>query len=158
MAEFINSISEAINPHRLLLATVGIPLLTLFVTAYVSRRNTKLSAALKVAEMRQAWINTLRNHMVKYSALCLDHYTGQKGNIGNLANIDGHITLMMNWKDKDYKKLEVSMKVLLSTAMRLEGYKDKSIGDVHSEYITICQGILKREWNRLKIDIDEKRI
>lgn len=106
MIDFFNSVSEVLAPHRLLLATLGIPLLTLFVTIYVSWRNTKLSAALKVAEMRQVWINNLRSQMVEYSALSLQRYNKDRNlNIGDLARIDGQITLMMNWEDSDYPEL-----------------------------------------------------
>lgn len=158
MAEFINSVSEAIAPHRLLLATIGIPILTLIITAYISRQNTKLSASLKVCEMRQAWINNLRDHMVRYSALCLDHYKGRKRSLGDLADIDSQITLMMNQEDEDYEKLIKSMNDLDKKAMGFPEYDGKCIAELHQNYITICQGILKREWNRLKTDIKKKRV
>lgn len=159
MIDFLNSASEALAPHRLLLATIGIPLLTLFVTTYVSWRNTRLSAALKVAEMRQAWINNLRNQMVEYSTLCLRRYKKSENiGIGDLAQIDGQIELMMNWEDKDYLELSSKMTALKHTAIGLEEYKDTPIADVHSEYITVCQRILKREWTRLKDDLKKKRI
>ncbi len=158
MLDFFNSVSEALDPYRLLLATVGIPLLTLFVTIYVSWKNTKLSAALKVAEMRQEWINTLRNQMVEYSVLCLRRQKDRNGELGDLAKIDGQITLMMNWEDENYPELEKAMRVLSKAVMRLEGQKGDHIVDIHAEYITVCQKILKREWNRLKEDLKKKRV
>lgn len=158
MIDFINSVSKVLASHQLLLATLGIPLLTLFVTIYVSWRNTKLSAALKVAEMRQAWINNLRNQMVEYSSLSLQRYNKHENlNIGDLAKIDGQITLMMNWEDRDYLELTRKMKVLSQTAM--ESRQENSlIEDAHNEYITVCQAILKREWDRLKGDLKNKRV
>jgi hypothetical protein len=124
----------------------------------VSWRNTQLSAALKVAEMRQVWINTLRNQMVEYSALCLRRQKEQNGDIGDLANINGQITLMMNWEDENYPELEEKMKNLSKKAIGLEELKENHMSDINDEYISVCQKILRREWARLKNDLKKKRV
>lgn len=97
--------------------------------------------------------------MVEYSALSLRRYKKERNlNIGDLAKIDGQITLMMNWEDRDYPELTKKMRILSDTAIGLEEYKDTPIADVHKEYITVCQKILKREWARLKSDLKNKRV
>jgi hypothetical protein len=124
----------------------------------VSWRNTQLSAALKIAEMRQEWINTLRNQMVEYSAQCLRRQKEQNGDIGDLASINGQIMLMMNWEDENYPQLEEKMKNLSKKAIGLVELKNNHMSDINGEYISVCQKILRREWARLKNDLKKKRV
>lgn len=96
--------------------------------------------------------------MVEYSALCLRRQKEQNGDIGDLANINGQITLMMNWEDENYPELEEKMKNLSKKAIGLEELKENHMSDINDEYISVCQKILRREWARLKNDLKKKRV
>lgn len=50
------------------------------------------------------------------------------------------------------------MRILSDAATGKEEYKNTSIEDAHTEYITVCQTILKRERDRLKRDLKNKRV
>jgi hypothetical protein len=130
---------------------VGVIALTgVIATAVVSYQNTKrqLRSAhiLKIAEMRQAWLNDLRNTM----ALCHSY--------GISPEIDPHtkrefyetgtkIELMMNPLDVDFEVLRKAIYKFQDASTQDERFA------VDEEYVAICQRILKREWTALQREV-----
>ena len=57
------------------------------------------------------------------------------------------IELLMNPHDKDFKLLQALMYKLLSASDTAEKYA------VNTEYVELCQGILKREWKIAKREL-----
>ncbi|MBY3500204.1 hypothetical protein [Rhizobium laguerreae] len=116
-------------------------------TAMVAYLNTKrqLRSAhtLKIAEMRQGWINDLRNTMALF------HSYGTSPDIDHRNRREFYetgtkIELMMNPLDEDFEALQAVINQFLEASTQDERF------DVNDEYVKICQGILKREWTALK--------
>ena len=118
-----------------------------------SRDNAILAASLssnvKLAEMRQAWINELRTEMINFFALCnarrIDENTTKLNDVHRSGT---RIELSMNPADVDYETLRAAMFGL---------YNKVPVGrtseEMDDEYLVVCQRILKREWDRLQADI-----
>lgn len=107
---------------------------------------TKLNAKAKIAEFRQAWINNLRNEMARVMAFGYeeDHLT-TKDAIEAVAKV----FLLMNRRDPRYDRLSSSMN------QYVKAMKAKDTGHSTSELMTLCQDILKDEWEVLKRELLE---
>jgi hypothetical protein len=116
-------------------------------TAFISLRNTakqiKSAHALKIAEMRQAWINNLRDSMASFMSIRETPDTDPFKNREyweKAAKID----LLMNPNDPDYKALQISFNEA----------QDNNDGTARkATFMNICQRILKREWEALKREV-----
>ena len=102
--------------------------------------------ALKVAEMRQAWINSLRDAMSKFQSY------GVTPGIAHISEREFYeygtrIELLMNPKDPDYQKLHDCLYKFLSADDVLNKFS------ANPDFINVCQRILKREWDTLKREI-----
>ena len=102
--------------------------------------------ALKVAEMRQAWINNLREAMASFQSYGvtpdLDH-TGHREFYEHGTKIE----LLMNPKDPDYHELQGCLYSFLSADTPADKFSANPL------YVAVCQRILKREWEVLKREI-----
>jgi hypothetical protein len=107
---------------------------------------TKLNAKAKVAEFRQRWINDLRDSMAKFVRLTND---GVSSNKDELSETMMRIELLMNRTDKNYAGLREYMADFVREVM------GKGEGVRAGEFITICQDILKTEWEVLKKELLE---
>jgi hypothetical protein len=105
---------------------------------------TKLNAKAKIAEFRQAWINNLRDAMVKLTALGLEQHAG-----GEVIEAAAKIQLLMNKKDSRYPQL---IKCMKDFAVAMKG-RDQQCSPL--QFVELCQDILKNEWEVLKKELLE---
>lgn len=69
-----------------------------------------------------------------------------------VTELEGKISLMLNFKEDDHKKLhDLIRKMLASLERKKEG--DNIFITTHPEVLAVSRDILKREWNRVKEDI-----
>lgn len=128
-----------------LLAFIGV-----IVTVILQWRNftkqLKSAHALKVAEMRQAWINNLREAMASFQSYGvtpdLDH-TGHREFYEHGTKIE----LLLNPMDPDYEELQGCLYSFFNTNTLAEKFS------ANPQYVSVCQRILKREWEVLKREI-----
>jgi hypothetical protein len=119
-------------------------------TNEISERNvrlqTRLAANLKLAEMRQAWINSLRDDMAAFQAIgvtpAVDHAKAQE-----FYRLGTRIELFMNPHDKNYPQLQEALYAFLQAKSIEEKYA------ANPGYVDVCQAILKDEWDVLKNEI-----
>jgi len=156
LAGFLEEVNTFISSNQSTLTVIFVPILTLWVTARVSKSNAnvadisqekqrKLAHQLKLAEFRQAWIDNLREDFAIYSALTWDAET----NAGleskkERIKVQTRILLRLNPRDKDYDLVVQSLRNPVA---------DKSKG--RQAIYEIAQPLLKREWDRLKADLAE---
>lgn len=142
-----------------------VAILAVFVGPIISWKITKrqIAASLKtankqiVAPMRQAWINSLRDLIAEISSSALHYYKAgyedrKDEEYKRLTELEGKISLMLNFKEDDHKKLHDLIRRLLDSLARgKEG--DNTFILTHPEVLALSRDILKREWNRVKEDI-----
>ena len=151
---------EFLNTHQWVVTAVIVPILSALIgvlSAWITSRRLKknedkrrpFEGMLKIAEFRQQWINKLRSSMAEFQSYGilpnLDPTTERE-----FYKLGTEIELLMNPNDKDYCALKDSLYSFLSSAKGsvIEKYKN------NPRYIEICQKILKREWERLKTDLE----
>lgn len=155
----IDEISAWLNTHQLLVISVGVPLFSVIVAAAASWYSTRkalkteklkmnFEGSLKIAEFRQAWINSLRDEMAEFQSYGV-HPNTDPTEERIFYKLGTKIELLMNPDDPDYPALQQQMYRFLQVA-------DGDTIDKYSqnaEFVELCQKILKREWDRLKSDV-----
>jgi hypothetical protein len=128
------------------------------IAAFVSSRTSKINEEkrrsherkIKVAEFRQQWINELRNTMAEFQSYGILPDSNPRES-RTFYMLGTKIELLMDPLDRDYDDLEKSLYSFLHSAD----------GDTYEKYsnnpkfVEVCQKILKREWVRLKKDLEE---
>lgn len=149
------TINSWIDDHLALVVSVGVPILTVLVTVLVSvlsikanikaqSRQRKLDHQLKLADFRQAWINDMRTDLALYSALTWSGSLNQSDEAKKeQVMAQARILMRMNPNDPDYVAMERS----LLNPIANEKVDRKAL-------FQIGQPILKREWERLKSDLN----
>jgi hypothetical protein len=106
---------------------------------------------LKISEFRQNWINELRDSISDFQShgmLPGNDPTKDR----EFYRLGTKIELLMNPDDQDYQQLQVLMYDVLIAA---DGNTRSKYGN-NAELIKVSQSILKREWERLKADLESK--
>ena len=116
------------------------------ITRETAQLSARLSANVKLAEMRQAWLNSLREEMTTVVALAV------AGNVNNgpteaYSRAGTKIELLMNPADPDYDSLKKAMARFLGVD------SGDALLSVNDEFVAVSQRILKREWDVLKNEI-----
>ena len=128
-----------------LIAFIGVGL-TLILSWRNANKQLRSAHTLKVAEMRQVWINSLRDAMSKFQSYGVTpgvtHTTKRE-----FYESGTRIELLMNPKDPDYAELHHCLYGFLAADNVSEKYS------ANPRFIGICQRILKREWDTLKREI-----
>jgi hypothetical protein len=128
-----------------LLALIGVAITVLLQWRNFNRQ-LKSAHALKIAEMRQEWINNLRNAMSTFQSIGvtpdLDHQM-----LKEFYEHGTKIELMMNPNDQDYGELERCLYNFLDARTVDEKFA------ANLPFVRVCQRILKREWEVLKAEI-----
>lgn len=113
-----------------------------------------------VAPMRQAWINSLRDLIAEISSSAL-HYdrtwlfkNRTDAEFKRLTELEGKISLMLNFKEDDHKKLYDLIRDMLKSLNHEKGGKN-TFDVIYPEVLALTREILKREWNRVKEDIPQ---
>lgn len=155
----IEQISAWVNSHQLLVISVAVPIFSALVATaaswYATRKTLKANkhrmnfeGVMKIAEFRQAWINNLRDEMAEFQSYGV-HPESNPAQERIFYKLGTKIELLMNPNDPDYPELQQQMYAFLSVS-------DGDTVDKYSQnpkFIELCQRILKREWDRLKRDI-----
>jgi hypothetical protein len=110
----------------------------------------KFKHAAKVAEFRQAWINDLRESMAILQSIGVTPDL-QHSHQTEFYRAGTKIELLMNRNDERYRKLQECMYSFLSAETVEEKYL------CNAPFVSICQDILKSEWEVLKKDFDVAR-
>ena len=146
------------NPSILVLSVPILSGLVGWMTVWYTTRRVHRSAKermqferlMKISEFRQSWINSLRDCMAEFQShgVTPNHRPGNKREFYRLGT---KIELLMNPNDPDYSELQSSLYKFLQSS---EGNTVDKFRN-NSEYIVICQQILKREWDRLKEELND---
>jgi hypothetical protein len=144
-----------------------IAILAVFVGPFISWKIAKrqiassLRAANKqiVAPMRQAWINNLRDLIAEISSSALHYYQAgfedrEDIEYKRLTELEGRISLMLNFKEDDHKKLHDLIRRMLNGLDRGK-QGDQDFAGAHPQVLALSRDVLKREWNRVKEEISE---
>lgn len=122
---------------------------TAFVTVYLSRRSMRREAALKFADYRHKWINDLRELMAEFRSIEHAPLKPPEKREKHLR-LGAKIELMMNPNDEHFEDLQSAIHFYIYSPASTD---DKQGRENSAEYITICQTILKTEWEVLKGDV-----
>lgn len=116
----------------------------------ISRENARLAATLsaniKLAEMRQAWINNLRADMAELQAMAVTPNKDFQSET-KFYQLMARIELSLNPEDEDYGALETALYQYINGTDETERRANDA------PYVAVCQRILKREWDVLKAEI-----
>ncbi len=163
----MNSITSWLNENQLLVTLILTPILSLIVAAVSAWYSTKraLSAErlarrhqsiLEISKFRQEWINSLRNDLAQFNGLALFDKSDEQWH--QMAMLISRIKLRMNPNDEDYNDFSRVIANVIDRAGKSEAEKAIEIeGKYHNagdDLIEIGQRILKREWERLKSDLE----
>ena len=106
----------------------------------------RLTANVKLAEFRQAWINNLRNDMADFQARSISYRPGVD-NFEEIHKIGSRIELHINPKDKLLPALRDSMAACISSNTPQQKI------DANGQFVSICAKILNAEWKVLKKEV-----
>ena len=159
MSAFV-AIQEFISKFQVLFLSLGVPILTMLISWYVSVQGNRtsrglagkerfLAVELKLAEFRQLWINELRADLAMYfsETFNIQDRPLHDDALRNVIALGSRITMRMNPADPDYAALQQALSDVLPSSD-----DQKSSGGIQS-VTKIGQLILKREWKRLKDDL-----
>ena len=107
-------------------------------------RQIALNYAVKMAEFRQRWINDLRDAMSGFHSVAILPGSLDKREFFRLGT---KIELLMNRNDPRYPNLDECMYDFLTAESRAEKWS------CNAPFVTICQDILKTEWELLKREL-----
>jgi hypothetical protein len=157
----IIALQEFILRFQVLFVSLGVPILTMLITWFVSvqtnrsgrrlaERERALSVQLKLAEFRQEWINGLREDLAAYAAATFPNDSGMapKENIAQIVALGARIMMRMNPQDPDYSDFQLALSHALPS-----NEEQKKAAKEGTTVVAIGQRILKREWERLKEDL-----
>jgi hypothetical protein len=154
--------------HQAFVVALGVPILTAFVAAVVSwltnRSNIKaqeraraLQRATKIAEFREAWMNELREDFARLSSI---HVAAMRKDanvkVEELIEVGTRILIRMNREDPDFPAVER----LMARALDYFGRSSDELKELDEKYasderlVRIAQRILKREWDRVKLELE----
>ena len=113
---------------------------------------TEASTKQITAQMRQAWINKLRELLAEltsksrhYYAAGFDDRSDEEYQRVNFLEV--HIQLMLNPNEDDHQRLEMLMRRMVNS---LDQGRNDEFRDLHPEVLDLSRKILKREWDRVK--------
>ncbi|WKL57882.1 hypothetical protein Q1W73_02560 [Asticcacaulis sp. ZE23SCel15] len=127
------------------IAFIGVVVTLLFQWRNFNKQ-LRSSHALKIAEMRQAWINNLRDAMSKFQSYGVTPNLNQSSE-REFYELGTKIELLMNPSDPDFDDLQNCLYGFLNANVISEKYA------ANPKYVEVCQRILKREWDTLKQEI-----
>jgi hypothetical protein len=144
------------------------------ISAFTSWSVSRRGASQKLAEMREAWIDDLRNHLAEFvgvvhqilnEATNSTAFGGQagadqktlQGFNANLSRVESYITIKLNAEEEAAHRLIDVMGQLRGGAAMLSNYLEPVIVprlQAHlGEFQALSSVIVKSEWQRVKNDI-----
>jgi replicative superfamily II helicase len=155
----IAAVSQWLSTNQLLVFSLIIPLssgvIAYFSALLSARRALKenkatrsLQKQLKLADFRVEWINELRSDLVRLQAAIRLHRANRSPETEReIVQMTTAVILRMNPDDKDYDALSLEIRKGLEYSVK-KGDEDSY------EIAEVARSILKREWERLKSDLD----
>lgn len=117
------------------------------ITSQQSRENAMLAAnlsiSLKLADLRQDWINKLRDDLATFQSIAVTPGTEQLIE-KEFYRLGTRIELFMNPNDPDFHELQTCMYRFLAAKNPDEKFR------ANPAFISVSQSILKREWEKLR--------
>ncbi|WGI21297.1 hypothetical protein [Amylibacter sp. IMCC11727] len=152
--------------HQALVATVGLPLLTLVVTQIATRSSEqkalsnaridrKLQVQLKMADFRREWIEEMRTELAEFNAIIAD--------ADSIVDIDSKVPFLISvfqMKINDEEELGSNLISKIADAgdsifISADTDEEKvGRGNVHHELCEAGRAYLKAEWSRLNRDLE----
>lgn len=116
-----------------------------YIAVKATNKKTSADLAVKLSDYRVDWIHRLRDSMAEFQSYAvtpgIDHSMDRK-----FYELGTKIELLMNPLDEDFETLNMCQYRMLSAKTTLEKYM------ANPEYVKVCQRILKREWERVKVE------
>lgn len=154
----------------------AIPLLSLVVAALavfvgpliswsIAKRQVQSSLAVAnkqiVAPMRQAWINSLRDILADLTSSALHYYVAgfeerTDEEYQHLTLMEHKLQLMLNPHEADHQQLEELVRKMIAALGRSKD-GDQEFTETHPLVVSLSRQILKREWDRVKDEIQPQR-
>ena len=134
------------------------------VTSSLAVADRQLKASLAVANkqvtapMRQAWINSLRDLLAELTSSSLHYHVAgfeerRDDEYRRLTLLEHKVAMMLNPFEDDHKELEKLVRRMISALERgREGEVD--LPDLHQAVMDLSRQIFKREWNRVRDNIE----
>jgi len=153
--DFLDEANTWIDSHKALLTFVAIPFVTWLATRMVNNAAEKrakserksereLQRQLKISDFRQEWINGLRDDLAQYSAINWSAETQQReGAKEESLVLQARILMRVNSEDPEYPDLQASLRRPVA-----------NLAEGRVALFVVGQRILKREWERLKADLN----
>jgi hypothetical protein len=147
-----------LSTHQTLVVSLGVPLLTLLVTilasGYQDRRaaerqifERRLQKILKISEFRQNWIDGLRSDIAELISLTVNPDNMGPDHAQVFNSCMARILMRVNPSDVDAAELKKSLSDLRHA-------KQDDNGELQSNLTLVGQRFLKKEWDRLRLDLD----
>jgi hypothetical protein len=147
------------------LAVVVGPLISWHIARRQQETDLRVANKQIIAPIRQAWINSLRDRTAELINTAHWFYIAGKGDalaaedeeaeieVGRkMLFLQRQVELMLNPNEEDHKLLAASLSLVVSS-VNAHGKGFMDFPDNCENAKTICQKILKREWERVKNDI-----
>ncbi len=160
----INDLNIWLKNHQLLVTLVATPALSFLVggfaawytgkrAIFVARTERMHQSALEIARYRQAWIDALRDDLAEFAGVAAIAYKTEPPDdkIERISVLSMRIRMRMNRDDADYQLL-VDTLTRENTQFFLGDNNQQNEG---VPLVVISQAILKREWERLKGDLQK---
>jgi hypothetical protein len=125
-------------------------LLVSWLTQRSRSKQRALEKEIKLSEYRQLWINQLRDTIADFGAITSVEGNWEK-NKEKVIGLVFKIEMMMNPDDPDYKNLRAALKYRADSQVK-SGMPD------YDNLLKVSQDILKREWDRLKSDLENSKL
>lgn len=110
------------------------------------------------APMRQAWINSLRDVLAELTSSALHYHVAgfeerTDEEYRRLTLLEHKVVMMLNPQEDDHKQLEKLIRQLVDALSRGRE-AEAEFPDLHRDVVGLSRQIFKREWNRVKENID----
>lgn len=135
-----------------LLASI-LSLVSSLVTAGINKRNAgvqmRIAQQVKHADFRQAWINSLRDALIDFQRQAVISPSDSSAT-SDLMGARSRILLMLNRFDENYNSLE---SIMFNIVENVEMNDRRSYFGKGSEFISLSQAVLKKEWDATKFEL-----
>jgi hypothetical protein len=140
-----------------LIAVMLAQIVAMGLTTYSVRKQTAVSV---LSANRQAWINTLRDYVAEYIAQASILFAAEAAGLSDkdehvpryekLLILEAKIKLLINPNEVDHRKLVELVEAIKQLAFHATQNDIKKLWPLCSDLTAVAQGVLKREWIRVK--------
>jgi hypothetical protein len=135
------------------------PLVSWRISWRIARRQIEASRRVAIQQMlgpmRQAWINSLRQKMAEFLSSTLHYAVAGYENrtdaeYQRMALLEQEIVLTINPAEPEHQDLVRAIRRVVDSLSRGAKMPDPEFIEAHQAATRQAQGILKREWNRVR--------